>query len=136
MCSQQSVDLEGAVWFNPKGQAADEEAHAMKLHALTHIVREVNSALDTGKYDDLPLLEVSHQIDAGGVVSWLKHRVPDLDLSVLSAEDLNEYEEGLADIQDAYVGNERRKWGVEKRGLCLLIAWTNELIQRRGWQAD
>jgi hypothetical protein len=33
-----------------------------------------------------------------------------------------------------YAGNERRKWGIENLGLCLLLAWTNEIIQQgSGW---
>jgi hypothetical protein len=35
---------------------------------------------------------------------------------------------------NAYSGDERKKWGVENSGLCLLLAWTNEIIQQgSGW---
>jgi hypothetical protein len=103
----------------------------VKLVKLTYIILELNAALDTGKYDDVPLLEASQHIDAGDLISWLKSRVPDVDLGLLTEEDANEYQAGLADIFGGYGGAERRKWGVERRALCLLIAWTNELVQRR-----
>jgi hypothetical protein len=108
----------------------------MKLHTLTYIILEVNAALDTGKYDDLPMQEVSDHIEAGDVIAWLRRRVPEADLSLLTEQDAQEYRAGLADIQGGYGGSERRKWGVENRGLCLMIAWTNELIQQRHWEVE
>jgi hypothetical protein len=108
----------------------------MKLQTLTYIILEINAALDSGMYDDLPMQEVSQHFESGDVIPWLKSRVPEVDLSLLTQQDADQYQAGLADIHGGYAGKERRKWGVEKRGLCLLIAWTNELIQRRSWQAD
>ena len=105
----------------------------MKLNKLTYIILELNAALDTGKYDDVPLLEASQHIDAGDIVSWLGIRIPDMDLSLLTAQDADEFQAGLADIFGGYAGAERRKWGVERRALCLLIAWTSELIQRKAF---
>lgn len=106
----------------------------MQLHDLTYFILQLNAAVDTGKYDDIPMREASRHIEAGDLILWLKSSVPDMDLSMLTAEVATEYEAGLADICGGYAGNERRKWGVEKRALCLLIAWTNELVQRRFWE--
>jgi hypothetical protein len=108
----------------------------MKLNNLTYIVLELNAALDTGKYDELQMQEASQHIQSGDVVQWLQSSVPDADLSLLAGEAANEYQSALAEIYGAYAGNERRKWGVERRALCLLIAWTNELIQQRRWEGD
>lgn len=110
--------------------------HTMRLTNLTYIILELNAALDTGKYDDIPMEEASHHIEAGDVVPWLKINVPDVDLSLLTGDVADEYQSALADISGGCVGNERRKWGVERRALCLLIAWTNELVQQRRWEAD
>ena len=33
-------------------------------------------------------------------------------------------------------GNERRKFGVSNNGICLLIAWLAELVQRRAWKDE
>lgn len=106
----------------------------MKKCFFTYIILSLNSALDTGLYDDIPMSEASHHIEVGDVIPWLKETVPDMDLSLLSEDNIERYHAALADIYWAYVGKERRKWGVEKRALCLLIAWTNELVQR-GWYA-
>jgi hypothetical protein len=106
------------------------------LTNLTYIILELNAALDTGKYDDIPMSEASQHIEARDVLPWLKRKLPDIDLSLLREETANEYEAALGDIYGGYGGSERRKWGVERRALCLLIAWTNELIQQRRWKAD
>ena len=66
-----------------------------------------------------------------------------IDLSLLldrEDDELNfegNYVRHLQSIYGGYAGQERRKWGVENKGLCLLIAWTTEIIQRgSGWQAN
>jgi hypothetical protein len=107
--------------------------HTVTLTNLTYTILELNAALDTGKYDDIPMQEASQHIEAGDVIPWLQSKVPDVDLSALTGEAANEYQSALADIYGGYAGNERRKWGVERRALCLLIAWTNELVQQRRW---
>lgn len=108
----------------------------MTLTNLTYIILELNAALDTGKYDDIPMSEATQHIESGDVIPWLKRKVPEIDLSLLPEEATNEYHAALADIYGGYGGRERRKWGVERRALCLLLAWTNELIQQRRWQAS
>jgi len=106
------------------------------LTNLTYIILELNAALDSGKYDHVPMSEASQHIKSGDVISWLKREAPEIDLSLLREESAKEYEAALGDIYGGCGGSERRKWGVERRALCLLIAWTNELIQRRQWKAD
>jgi len=108
----------------------------MRLTNLTYIIIELNAALDAGKYDDIPMREASRHIEAGDIVPWLQSTVPDADLSALAGDPASEYQSALADICGGCAGNERRKWGVERRALCLLIAWTNELIQQRRWKDD
>jgi len=47
------------------------------------------------------------------------------------------YVEHLQSLYDAYSGDENRKWGVQNKGLCLVLAWANEIIQQgSGWLAD
>ena len=107
---------------------------SMMASKLTYLINELNSALDSGAYDEIPMREASHHIEIGDVVPWLKIRVPEMDLSLLSDSDIDEYHASLFDIYGGYAGRERRKWGVERRALCLLLAWTNEIVQRR-WAA-
>jgi hypothetical protein len=103
----------------------------MKANKLTYIILELNSALDSGTYDDIPMREARQHIDAGDVVPWLKDRVKETDLSLSTDSDIAEYHASLSDIHGGYAGKERRKWGVERRALCLLLAWTNEILQQK-----
>jgi hypothetical protein len=105
----------------------------MILSDLTLIILELNAALDSGKYDDLTMEAASEHIEAGDVIAWLKSSVPEVDLSLLTPETANEYQSALSDLYGGSGGRER-KWGVKNRALCLLIAWTNELVQQKRWQ--
>jgi hypothetical protein len=99
---------------------------------LTYFVLEVNAALDTGKYDGISIQDVHERIVNKEVVPWLKSALgDDIDLSLFEGQAANELHDGLLDIHDGYRGQESRKWGVRQRGLCLLIAWAVELIQRQ-----
>jgi hypothetical protein len=115
----------------------------MKHTALTLLILYLNSLLDSGKYDDISLEDVKRHIDDGSILRFLRQRAgTDIDLSAhLDSSIHGNFEEfyvnNLQATLDAYGGNERRKWGVEKKGLCLLLAWTNEIIQQgSGWQAE
>lgn len=104
--------------------------HAMPVSYLTLLVLELNAELDTGKYDSIGLDDVKKAIQSETVVPWLRANVPGVDVSLLSPEDIAVYHNRLARIYGGYAGNERRKWGVQNRGLCLLLAWTNEIVQQ------
>jgi hypothetical protein len=84
---------------------------------------------------------VEDRIDDGTILRFLRERAgSDFDFSLLL--DTGPYRdfEGfyvscLQDILVAYGGKEYRKWGVKHRGLCLLIGWTTEILQRgTGWR--
>jgi hypothetical protein len=98
------------------------------------MIQELNAAIDTAKYQGIPIDEVKGHIERGDLAQWLIKRVGDdihLDLDEAARSDWNEK---LESIRVAYAGNERRKWGVENSGLCLLIAWTTEILQQRQWE--
>lgn len=111
--------------------------------ALTLLILELNHLVDTGRYDGITLAEVKSHIRAGDVLQFLRDRTGDdsdfsmfLDAGGYQGFD-RFYSTYLQSILDAYGGKERRKWRVENRGLCLLIAWTNEIIQQgHGWRPD
>ena len=113
----------------------------LKLTAFTHLILELNSMLDTGRHDTITVAEIRQHIEDGSILRFIRERGgKDIDLSILlDAGTYGNFEafyvSYLQSICGAYAGNERRKWGVENRGLCLLIAWTNEIIQQgSGWQ--
>ncbi|WP_018427713.1 hypothetical protein [Hoeflea sp. 108] len=102
----------------------------MRITTLTFIAFYLNGAIDTGRYDDLTVAEAKTEIGNGTIFDFLRQRLGnDIDLSILTKEDeaelLSEWQDLLAAV------NERRKMGIEMRGLPLLIAYLLEGIQRR-----
>jgi hypothetical protein len=115
----------------------------LKASSFTHLILQLNRLLDSGKYERITIEEVHKHIDDRSVLRWLADIAEgDIDLSVyLTANVYGEFEElyanFLQNLSGGYAGREYRKWGVENRGICLLIAWTNEIIQcGDGWQPD
>jgi len=99
--------------------------------------------IDTGKYQDITIEEVKREIEKGTVLEYVAERGgTDIDLSLITKAETwpnfrSFYIEHLQSIYNAYSGNERRKWGVQNSGLCLLLAWTNEIIQQgSGWHSS
>ncbi len=108
----------------------------IRLSSVTHLLLEINAAADTGRYDHITIADVHSAIKRGNVLRFLQETCKrDIDLSLLIGSATPEfepwYEARLKDIHGGYAGREGRKWGVENRGMCLLIAWTTELIQQR-----
>lgn len=107
----------------------------MKVSALTFLILQLNALVDSGKHNDISIEDVHQAIEGKRVLRFLKDRAgKDIDLSVHMSNTWGDfeafYEEKLSEIYGGYAGNERRKWGVQNLGLCLLIAWTNEIIQQ------
>lgn len=115
----------------------------MNHYALTLLVLQLNQLLDSGKYDKISIEEVRKHIDDGTICRFLRDRAgKDIDLSAhLEEKTFGDFEKfyvrHLQSLYDAYSGKEREKWGVERKGLCLLIAWTNEILQQgTGWKPN
>lgn len=110
----------------------------MKVSALTLLVLHVNSLIDSGKYNNISIEDVHEAIKGKRVLRFLQKRCgSDIDLSVhLDSNTYGNFEEfyerRIGEIYGGYAGQEGRKWGVENLGLCLILAWTNEIIQRGG----
>lgn len=119
---------------------AISELPAVKLTALTILVMELNHLIDSRKYDDVTIDEVYRWIKNESIIPSLKKRTSeDSDLSLYGddgpyASFAAVYHEQMMRLAGGYAGDHTRKWGVENLGLCLLLAWTNELIQQgAGW---
>jgi hypothetical protein len=67
----------------------------MKTTTFTCLILELNSSMDSGTYDDIPMQEAIEHIEAGDVVPWLQRRAPNMDLSLLTESDIAEYQESL-----------------------------------------
>ena len=102
----------------------------MPITVLTFLCFYLNSAMDSSNYDDISKSEVQDQIVAGTIFQFLRQRLgADIDLSILDADREAELLEEWQDMVAAI--NERKKMGIENRGLTLLIAYLLEGIQRR-----
>ena len=100
----------------------------MKAHKYRFLLWQFIGAMDTGKYDSLTLEEVHRHADAGTIPAFLVDRFgSDLDLSMIEPQDWAEISERWANISNAV--DSRRKFGVENRGICLLLAYTLECLQ-------
>jgi hypothetical protein len=125
-----------------KREEADAKVDVSKLKesAFTYLVMQLNAMLDSGKFDNITIQEVNDHIDARDVLRWLA-KIGDgvADFSLYLSSDIRAYGDfetlysnWLENVAGGYRGDEGRKWGVRKRGLCLLIAWTNEVFQTGG----
>lgn len=107
----------------------------MRLSQLSYIALEMNAVVDSGKYDHITIDEVEQRIENRELIPWLRTTLgDDVDLSTIDVATAGEFHEGLLDILGGYRGQERRKWGVSKKGLCLVVAWAVEMIQHKRWQ--
>jgi len=108
----------------------------MKVSALTLLILHINALIDSGKYSDISIDDIHRAIEKKQVLRFIKDRVgADIDLSIHLGDspygDFESYfETQLENIYGGCAGQERRKWGVENSGLCLVLAWTSEIVQR------
>ena len=102
----------------------------MRITKLTHIGFYLNGALGSGKYDDISIEEVKQHLHAGTVFEYLVRRLgDDFDVTILTPADQAEL---LSEWQDLAVAvHEGRKLCVDRNGLCLLVAYLLDGIQRR-----
>lgn len=119
------------------------ELPKIKLSAITLLILELNCLIDSGQFDDITIDQVYEWIRNKNVLPSLAKRAQGhVDLSVYGVNGPYEnfsdyYHEQLYVIYAAYGGDHGKKWGVEHLGLCLLLAWTNQLIQQgSGWHPD
>lgn len=116
----------------------------IRLVNLTYIILELNALLDSGNYGDISIEEVEKEISNETVLEYIAERGgDDIDLSLILGREhrandfIKMYNIELKNILEAYKGDERRKWGIQNSGIHLLIAWTNEIIQRgNGWEPN
>ena len=115
------------------------ELPAITLTALTLLVLEINHLLDSGKFDDISIEEVYDWIKKKEILPSLAKRSGGGIIFKLYSDDgpyanfSTFYHDQMKGLADAYADDHQR-WRVENRGICLLLAWTNEIIQRgSGW---
>jgi len=102
----------------------------VKVTMLTYLTFELNALIDQGL--SMPLKEVKSLCEEKRIFEELERRFPfkekGLDLSLMKTDVREELENIFQDM--ALAVRERKKFGVENNGLCLLIAYSQEQIQR------
>jgi len=102
----------------------------VKVNLLVGLIFGLNALIDRGL--SIPLKEVKSLCEEKKMVEALKQKFPfkktGLDLSSLKPGTREELDEIFCDM--AIKIDERKKFGVENNGLCLLIAYVQEQIQR------
>jgi len=102
----------------------------MRISTLTGMAFYLNGALGSGKYDGVSISEVKGRIESRDIFPYLEQTLgEDIDLSLVTADGRRELNEEWADMAIAI--DEARKMCVVRNGLCLLVAYLLEGIQRR-----
>jgi hypothetical protein len=101
----------------------------MKISTLTFIGFYLNGALGSNKYNHISIDAVKQQLEAGNIFSYLEEELGmDIDLSLLTQEDKKSLSNDWYDL--SLCVEEGRKLCVDNNGLCLLMAYILECIQR------
>ena len=104
----------------------------VKYRALTFLAQELTLLLDSGELDHITVGEATDHIRDGDVFQWLKSLAPakmQVDLFGSQGPYLQagiDWIEGLRKLSRLDI---RGKWGIETRGLCLLLTLTFELLR-------
>ena len=112
---------------------------SMHLNTITMILRNISIILDSNKYADISIDEIHEHIKNGTILNFISGFDEARELKDVMKSNLwngfdKFYVQSLKSIYHAYAGDENRKWGIQKSGICLLLAWTNEIIQNgSGW---
>ena len=119
------------------------ELPKVKLTAVTLLILDLNRLIDSKQFDDVTINEVYEWIKNENVIPSLAERTEghfsprDYGVDGPYGNFSAFYHDQLKRIYHAYGGDHAKKWGVENLGLCLLLAWTNQLIQQgSGWHPD
>ena len=105
----------------------------MKLTSLTYLAFETNAVLDQRPGLDLPFAEIHTAAEENRLIEYLGQRFGnegDLSYFLAHPEEEAAVNLALAEVAGGLYGRERGKTGVERSGLCLVIAFILEAIQR------
>jgi hypothetical protein len=98
-----------------------------KLTTLTLnlLIFRLSSLIDKGS--SIKIEDAYTHVKDNGLLPWLK-KTFDLSLGDIGDKAVREIHERMDSISNARCASD---FDVEKNGLCLLLAWTNEMLQER-----
>jgi hypothetical protein len=108
------------------------DAYPFPVSYLAMMLFDLSAMLDSGKHDDITIEEVKRHSRTGDLLNFLRERNGGsfaMGLTDSEPKFGQWYTAQIADNCGAMDGRERRKYAIEKRGLCLLISYTAEIIQ-------
>lgn len=96
---------------------------------IFYLIRQVNCVIDSGQKSRVSMEKMRGILENEELFDFLKV-VKGIDLSLLKDSDYEYFNRNLKDLASVYKGRERRKTGIEKKGLCLLLVYLIELAER------
>jgi len=105
------------------------------IYCLTMTLFGLSTLMDHHDCDDVTLEEVKEHARKGDLIEYLTGKgdgvfADDFFKLDMSAGFKEWYVKAIADQCRSMDGRERRKYAIDKRGICLLISYTAELIQQ------
>lgn len=107
-----------------------------RLSSLTYLGFEINAAIDAGHGDQFSFQEIYQALERRSLLEDLSNKlagVIDLGSILMQKEQHLGLINVLTEASEAFRGRERRKVGVERSGLTLLMAIILEAIQQQNW---
>ncbi len=99
-----------------------------RFSTLTSLAFSLNWCIDRRRYDDISVPEVKQHIEDGTIFAFLLDRLgKDLDLSLFNEAKLVKVADAWLRMED--ILDERRKFRIDNKGLCLLLAYLVEMMQ-------
>lgn len=106
------------------------------LSTLAFVGFEINAALEKGRGEDVTFEDIYENLQNGNILGFLTNRIPgefDFSLFPPGSEQSTALNYVLNEVAGGLEGRERRKVGIEKSGLHLLMAFILEALQARYW---
>lgn len=104
------------------------------LSSLTLLGFRVNSTIANGHADAVSFQEIYDNLQKGTLLEYLNKKIPgEFDLFPRGSEQCVALNHVLNEVAGGLRGRERRKVGIEKSGLHLLLAFILEAMQQQQW---
>jgi hypothetical protein len=100
---------------------------------LAMMLFSLSAMLDSGQHDGITIDDVKRHARAGDLIKFLQDCNGGsfaMGITESNPEFGKWYVQQICDNCKAMEGRERRKYGIQNRGLCLLISYTAEIIQQ------
>jgi hypothetical protein len=101
----------------------------MMASEYRYLLWQLIAAVDTGDFDRLSIDDVRLHARGGTISKFLQETFREVaDFSIFTVENWKAIDRDFEDMENAI--NTRKKFGVENRGISLLMAWALEGAQR------